>query len=196
MAALTRYKKYTLTILFVFLFVYLGSIFCKGFGSGKCVDAGQNTQSPYAGSASCRNCHKDIYDTHILTAHYRDSRPALEKFIKGSFEKGKNHFRLNKFTELVMEKTDSGFFQTAYINGLPFKKEAFGMVIGSGRKGQSYLYWDGSRMFQLPISYYTPLNSWCNSPLDSTIVAYFIKSITGRCIACHGTYARTTIEPD
>jgi hypothetical protein len=171
-------------------------MFCKGFGSKRNPVAGDNAQNPYAGSASCRSCHKDIYDTHILTAHYRDSRPALEKFIKGSFAKGKNRFRLNKFTELVMEKTDSGFFQTAYINGVPFKKEAFGMVIGSGRKGQSYLYREGNRMFQLPISWYAPLNIWCNSPGYNTMIAYFGKSITGRCIECHGTYARTTIEPD
>jgi len=196
MAGCNRYKKYGLPILFILGFVYAGSIFCNGSGELKGMTLPNNNPNPYAGSASCRTCHKDIYDTHILTAHYRDSGPADERFIKGSFDSPKNRFRLNKFTELVMEKTDSGFFQTAYINGLPFRREAFGMVIGSGRKGQSYLYWDGDRMFQLPISYFTPLNSWCNSPGYNTAVAYFNKAITGRCIECHGTYAKTTIGPD
>ena len=196
MAGFNRYKRYGLPILFIFGFVYAGSTFCNGSGELKAVILLKDNPSPFAGSASCRNCHKNIYDTHILTAHYRDSGPADERFIKGSFDSPKNRFKLNKFTELVMEKTDSGFFQTAYINGLPFRREAFGMVIGSGRKGQSYLYWDEDKMFQLPISYFTPLNSWCNSPGYNTTVAYFDKAITGRCIECHGTYAKTMIGPD
>lgn len=195
MAGFIRFKKYSLPILFIFGFVYLGSMFCEGLGELKNPSVPETIQNSYAGSASCQNCHKDIYDTHVLTAHYRDSRPVDEKFIKGSFEAPKNRFRLNTFTEVVMEKTDSGFFQTTYINDFPFRREAFGIVIGSGRKGQSYLYWSGDKLFQLPISYFTPLNSWCNSPGYNNTVAYFGKAITGRCIECHGTYAQTMIDP-
>ncbi|MFI5193308.1 MAG: multiheme c-type cytochrome [Chitinophagales bacterium] len=119
----------------------------------------------------------------------------MEKFIKGSFDTSRNHFTLNQFTEVTMDKTDSGFFQTAYISGTLYKREAFGMVVGSGRKGQTYLYWKGKSMFQLPISYYTPLDSWCNSPGYSTAVIYFNKEITGRCMECHSTYAKVTVDP-
>ncbi|HEY4156086.1 MAG TPA: multiheme c-type cytochrome [Puia sp.] len=196
MTGLNRFKKYPLAILFIFLFIYLGNMFCEGSGTLKSLPEQAEDQTRYAGSASCKNCHKDIYDAQLLTAHYMDSRPALEKFIKGSFKKPKNRFRLNKFTEVVMNKTDSGFFQSAFINDILFRQEAFGMVIGSGRKGQSYLYWDGGRMFQLPVSYFTPLNSWCNSPGYNNLEAYFNKAISGRCIECHSTYAKTTIDPD
>src|SRR5579863_8436783 len=34
------------------------------------------------GSVACMTCHKEIYKTHIGTAHYRDSRPADPAFIK------------------------------------------------------------------------------------------------------------------
>ena len=62
-----------------------------------------------------------------------------------------------------MQKKDS-FFQRAYINGTEYQTERFNIVIGSGRKGQTYLYWNDNKLFELPVSYYTNLNSWCNSP--------------------------------
>jgi cytochrome c554/c'-like protein len=143
----------------------------------------------YIGSAACQSCHKEIYDSHIKTAHYRTSRPAAREFIKGSFEPNRNRFSYNQHMEVVMERKNGRSFQTAFLNGIPFESESFDIVIGSGRKGQSYLYWDSNRLFQLPITYYTPLDRWCNSPGYPDNFAYFNKHVHGRCIECHGTYA-------
>jgi hypothetical protein len=63
-----------------------------------------------------------------------------------------------------MEKKKNRFFQTAYISGDVSQSEPFDIVIGSGRKGQTYLYWKDDKIFQLPVSYYTPTDSWVNSP--------------------------------
>ena len=46
------------------------------------------------------------------------------------------------------------------------RTEALEMVIGSGRKGQSYLYWYHGLLFELPVSYLTAANQWINSPGD------------------------------
>lgn len=143
----------------------------------------------YIGSAACQSCHKDIYDTHVKTAHYRTSRPAGKEFIKGPFSPDRNRFSYNQHMDVVMERKNGRFFQTAMLNGTPFESESFDIVIGSGRKGQSYLYWDSPRLFQLPISYYTPLDSWCNSPGFPDKFVYFTKQVHGRCMECHGTYA-------
>jgi Cytochrome c554 and c-prime len=148
----------------------------------------------FAGSASCASCHKDIYESHIRTAHYFTSRPASKESIKGSFEAGKNHYIYNKFMEVVLENDNDSFFQTAYVNGVAIQSEPFGVVIGSGRKGQTYLYWDSNKLFQLPVSYYTPLDSWCNSPSYPTNYIMFNRPIPGHCIECHGTYAKTDGE--
>ncbi len=43
----------------------------------------------FAGSAKCAGCHKNIYEDHIRTAHYRTSLPAVERNIRGSFTPGK-----------------------------------------------------------------------------------------------------------
>ena len=68
------------------------------------------------------------------------------------------------------------------------------IVIGSGKKGQTYLYWNGNTLLQLPVSYYVPLQSWCNSPGYSTNLIRYDRIITAYCIECHGTYAVTEGE--
>ena len=148
-------------------------------------------ESKFIGSASCASCHKDIYDTHVKTAHYLDSRPAAGEFIKGSFDRKKNRFVYNQHMEVVMEKKKDQFFQAAYFSGNLLEREAFDIVIGSGRKGQTYLYWDSIRLFQLPVSYYTPSDSWCNSPGYPTNLIYFNKQVHSQCMECHSTYAQT-----
>jgi Cytochrome c554 and c-prime len=148
-----------------------------------------NNEKKFAGSASCAGCHKDIYESHIKTAHYLDSRPASKEFIKGSFSTGKNRFVYNKWMEVLLEKKKDTYFQTSYMNGIEFQREQFDIVIGSGRKGQSYLYWRNNILYQLPISFYTPLNSWCNSPGFPTNFIKFDRIIPGQCLECHGTYA-------
>ncbi|GGA97424.1 multiheme c-type cytochrome [Puia dinghuensis] len=153
--------------------------------------AGNQEPGKFIGSAACQSCHKEIYAAHIHTAHYLDSRPAAAAFIKGSFKGDKSRFVLNEHMEVRMEKKAGRFYQTAFFNGNPIESEAFGIVIGSGRKGQTYLYWDAGRLFQLPISYFVPLDSWCNSPGYPKNMIYFGKEARGQCIECHGTYAVT-----
>ncbi|MEO6963703.1 MAG: multiheme c-type cytochrome [Puia sp.] len=197
MICLQRIRKQNLTVLVIFMLVGLGSLCCAGFGSRQShVNHAGDSQNPYAGSASCQGCHKEIYDTHILTAHYLSSRPPLGEYIKGGFSPSRNHFRFNKFTDVVMDKTDSGFYQTAYVNDVLFQREAFGMVIGSGRKGQTYLYWKDSTLFQLPISYYTPQNSWCVSPGYPSALIYFYKTIPPNCMECHASFVKTAPHPN
>lgn len=150
-----------------------------------------NEGHAFAGSATCASCHKDIYATHIKTAHYQDSRPATKEYIKGSFDSGRNHFVYNKAWEVILEQQDHHFFQTAILNGKENQRAPFDIVIGSARKGQSYLYWDSSRLFQLPVSYYTALDSWCNSPGFPDGYPRFNRRVPSFCLECHATYAKT-----
>jgi len=180
-------KKYYLTLLLIPGIALIGARW-KPSNSPlhPAVDTAQ-----FIGSAACQTCHAAIYAGHIRTAHYLDSRPAGAAFIKGSFEGDKSKFVLNEHMDVLMEKKAGRFYQTALLNGKPFESEAFGIVIGSGRKGQTYLYWNDNRLFQLPVSYFVPLDSWCNSPGYPHNMAYFGKQVHGQCMECHGTYAKT-----
>jgi len=163
---------------------------CSGFNkSNALVTKYSFEDSGYAGSASCMKCHKAVYDSFIGTAHYLTSRPAAAEFIKGSFDSGQNQYTYNPFINVKLEKSDSGFFQTVYINGAPTHSESIDIVVGSGKKGQTYLYWKDSLLYQLPVSYYIPTKSWCNSPGYPAGMPRFSRLIAARCIECHGSYA-------
>ncbi|MEP6615604.1 MAG: multiheme c-type cytochrome [Ginsengibacter sp.] len=145
----------------------------------------------YAGSATCITCHKKIYETHVHTAHYFTSRPAEEKFIKGSFEKDRNVYVFHPGLSVSMEKRDSGLYEVAYSNGVEKAARRFDIVMGSGAKGQTYLWWRGANLYQLPITYFTAADQWCNSPGFPDKVD-FVRPITSRCLECHTTYVNTT----
>jgi len=191
---LKRIKKYNLVTIIILALIYLGNVMSTSFNQRSEINKNIKTENTFIGSESCKSCHKDIYESHIKTAHYLTSHIATKDFIKGSFDAGKNHFVYNKFMEVVLDNDNDSFFQTAFINGIAYQTEPFDIVIGSGGKGQTYLYFDSGRLFQLPVSYYTPLNSWCNSPGYPTNYIRFNRRITGECIECHGTYATINNE--
>lgn len=184
-------KKQNYVIVLLVVIVYFCAHLCSGFNYEN-KNRGNNNlhDSLFAGSELCKRCHKAIHDSFLTTAHNFTSRPAESNFIKGSFEQGKNRFAYHKFMEVVLEKKNNGFFQTALINGTAFQTESFDVVIGSGRKGQTYLYWKDDQLLQLPVSYYTPTDSWCNSPGYPLSIIRFDRVIPANCIECHGSYAK------
>jgi hypothetical protein len=147
----------------------------------------------FAGSQSCSTCHRAIHDDHMLAPHFSTSSQAVEQTVKGSFQPGHNTLKLNQRLEIVMEQTPSGLFQAGFVDGFEVNKKPIDISIGSGRKGQTYLYWEGNELFQLPVSYYTPLETWCNSPGYPTDQILFNRKISGRCLECHGTYMKSEI---
>lgn len=142
----------------------------------------------YAGVAACMKCHKEIYESFIHTNHFLTSQPASEKYIKGSFEKGKNIFPFNDHLYVSMEKRDSGLFQVAWQHGVEKIAKRFDIVTGSGAKGQTYISWHNNELFQLPVSYFTAANEWANSPGYDPEKVIYNRPVTSRCLECHSTY--------
>jgi hypothetical protein len=161
---------------------------CVNNAADKTSVANTTNFSTFAGSASCISCHKSIYENHIHTAHFLTSAIAVEKNILGSFDTGKNTFVYTNGGIVAMEKRSAGFYQVAYINGEEKKSQRFDLVIGSGTKGQSYATWADNKLFQLPITYFTSADQWCNSPGYPNKIAYN-RPITSRCLECHATFA-------
>lgn len=144
----------------------------------------------FAGSETCGECHPSIADSHAQTPHFLTSRPASPATVKGSFDSAENVFNLDERVKVVMEKTDSGLFQVGLVDDQEINRKRMDITIGSGRKGQTYLYWDSNALFQLPVSYYTPLDIWCNSPGYPTSQILFNRNIQARCLECHSTFFR------
>ncbi len=92
-----------------------------------------------------------------------------------------------------MERKGDSFYQTAYHSGKEYLSKPFDIVIGSGRKGQSYLYWDNKKLYQLPVSYFTPADCWCKSPGYTADSPVYNRRVPVYCVECHATNARTVV---
>jgi hypothetical protein len=141
----------------------------------------------YAGSLTCARCHSEVYHSHLHTAHYLASSAASSKTVHGSFSAGSNTFEFDHARKIVMQKKDSGMFQTYFVNGKVKESHRFDIVFG-GVKGESYLYWKGDGLNQLPISYYAKQDEWLISPRYAPEVVDFTRVITSRCLECHASY--------
>ena len=151
----------------------------------------------FAGSSTCVKCHQSISDSHAKTPHFLTSRPGNNETVIGSFDSGKNVFVLTERLKIAMEKTSSGLFQSALVNGVEVDRKPIDITLGSGRQGQTYLFWKDNVLFQLPASYHTPSDTWSNSPGYPTDQIVFNRSVTARCLECHSTYfkiGKTTID--
>jgi hypothetical protein len=180
-----KLKIFILSFLSVFILIF-----------NKCVNEQEKDidfrGAAYAGSQHCRGCHNEIYESYLNTAHSLTSSIPSRQTIKGSFAKDSNSFYYRPELRVEMQQNDSGFYQVAYLNNIKKKAARFDIVIGSGRKGQSYLYWHNDNIFQLPVSYYVPGKTWANSPNFPPHHVQFTRNIPVGCFECHSSYIQKT----
>lgn len=146
----------------------------------------------------CLSCHED-YRKYLNTAHHLTSQLPTANSIAGSFSAGKNILRTSqRELHYRMEAKPDGFFQTGVLGTPPDTisvSERFDLVIGSGRKGQTYLYWgNDDRLFQLPVSYWTEVASWVNSPGYGDRSINFSRPVFARCLECHASFFEPVIS--
>jgi hypothetical protein len=153
----------------------------------------------YAGDEACRACHSDKLESYLHTPHHLSSRLPSKDSILGPFAEGKNILKtVNPELHFRMESKPDGFYQSS-VWALPSatapRTEKIAIVIGSGRVGQTYLYWKGDRLFQLPVSYWAGLEGWVNSPGYRDGTANFERPVVPRCLECHMAYAESVDGP-
>jgi hypothetical protein len=147
----------------------------------------------YVGDSVCRSCHQEKAKTYIQTAHYLASSWPSERTMKGSFTPDSNVLKTaNPYLTFEMTVSGKGYFQSAIEELSSSKKisrtERIDVVTGSARKGQTYLFWKGDQLFQLPVTYWTETDSWVNSPSYPDGSPHFDKAIIPRCLECHASY--------
>lgn len=153
-------------------------------------DQARNGYAQYAGSAACAGCHKDIYQTHIHTAHYLTSAASDTANVKGSTQPGSNRFYYDPGVYIDVTQSRDSFYQVEYAGGSARAYAPMNITVGSGKRGQTFLYWYHNELFQLPLTWFTSLHQWTNSPGFSNRVI-FRRPVTSRCLECHSTYFQT-----
>lgn len=146
----------------------------------------------YVGSESCMECHADIYETHLKTAHFNTSRFTTVDNILGSLEEDRNTVHLMDADITLVEKNGKPVqhAQLKYDNGKEFDWSV-DITIGSGLKGQSYLTNQPDGLYQLQASYFVPTDTWINSPnYANTLVP--LRPVNDQCLKCHVTFAKSS----
>jgi hypothetical protein len=139
------------------------------------------------GAAPCGPCHQGVVQSYQQTAHFLTSSSANSSTIRGSFLEGRNILpTADPEVYFRMEQKGERFYQTAFDHGRTHS-ERFDLVLGSGRRGQSYLYWKGGLLYQLPVSYMAFTGGWMNSPGYPDGEVHFDRVIPPQCLACHAT---------
>lgn len=158
--------------------VFLGSTGCRDV-----------PPSPPDEIGSCRPCHQQLVESYESTPHRHTSSAPSISSIKGDLRPGHNvlHTRLPEVWFRVEPRQD-GIYQVGVDDRAGYSRaERIDIVIGSGRIGQTYLYWKNGMLFELPVSFLVANRSWINSPgyLDGRID--FDRPIVPRCLECHST---------
>lgn len=169
------------------------------FGSGSTIATLQPIATAYhgleyAGSQTCISCHEDIYNQHIKTPHHNTSQLVNDKNVLGDFTIN-NSLKLNDSIVYKMTAEDS-LYQSGFVNGQLINKAPFDIIVGSGTKGQTYLYWDKSQLYQLPVSSLTDGNRWINSPGYTNDRIHFNRAVVPNCLECHSTFAKNSLPTD
>lgn len=145
----------------------------------------------YISSENCKECHLEIYNDHLQTAHYQTSAIANEFNIKGNFLPPHNELDLESVHFKLLKRGDS-LIQTTELKNRTAKvpDTSIDVVIGSGTRGQSFATWKNDELYQLQVSYHTASDLWVNSPgfpqfKDSD------RPIRDNCLKCHVTFAET-----
>jgi hypothetical protein len=151
------------------------------------------------GDSTCLSCHTDKA-SYESTAHRLSTRHPTSQSMQASFHAGDSVLRTpSPKLHFIMRADSSGYYETAVMGTPPdttTRTERVAYVAGSGRKGQSFLYWKGDRLFQMPVSYWTALHTWINSPGPGYTdgQANFERAVAPRCLECHATWMQAVPE--
>jgi Cytochrome c554 and c-prime len=158
-------------------------------------------RSQQVGDAVCISCHQSQGLSYLHTSHHLTSQMATKGSVLGSFHDGSNVLMITDPASATaqpglffkMEEKDGGYYETAVTGwgtDLQTRTEKIDVVTGSGVRGATYLYWQGDKLYELPVSYWTDGHQWINSPGYENGSANFSRPVNPGCLECHATYIR------
>ena len=141
----------------------------------------------------CASCHVQT-TLYMHTAHRATSSLASETALAPIFKSAGMELTiagspLPKLAFLMGEK--DGLFSETAVSGwgtdVVTTSGSIDVIVGSSKRGQTFLSWSGDQLFELPVSYWKEGHRWINSPgyVDGT--ADFRRPVQAGCLECHVT---------
>jgi hypothetical protein len=144
----------------------------------------------YVGDAACARCHQDIADTFRRHPMGRSLAPiAAAPAAARGMSDGVTRFEAGP-SEFVIERRDGREIHRETRRDeqgriLASVEAEASYVLGSGRRGFSYLIERDDRLYQSPISWYGQQQRWDLSPGYERFNYHFDRPIEPQCMFCH-----------
>lgn len=180
------------------LFLILGVIISMVTLFAQCMNSGKPpvTEKTYAGAEACKQCHASIVESYLQNPHQQTSAAVEDDQITNGPGTHSSVYTFDAHVKLIVEKRDGKMFQVVYLDGKEQLARPFDIRIGSGEKAHTYGYWQGNQLKQLPLSYFSAIRSWANSPGYPANKVYLDRPIGARCLECHSSFADVKSVPD
>jgi hypothetical protein len=179
---------------FMFYFVptscqFQGMASVRSAGTTSLRDATKIVKDEFVGSRSCMPCHHDLYDKFAKTSMGRSMTRVTPALLANLVTSGSSYDeKLDQHFEVFAR--DGRLFQSQY-SMEPGGKEIFResrevqWIIGSGTNGLAAVTTNGSYLFQGPLSFYSKIGTWAQSPGYEFGNYGFNRPILAGCVACH-----------
>lgn len=181
-------------IIVISLLVALAFFFSRCFHDNSSMPNDPRGQQ-YAGAKACMDCHRDIAGSYMHSNHYKTSSAINNDSLKKLIVPSADRFYFTDTGYISIEEKNSAFFQTLFSNGQPSVSERFDISFGSAEKAQTYGYWKDNKLFQLPLTWYSSMHTWANSPGFPAGRAHYGRAIESRCFECHASYIYKELVP-
>ncbi|HMH23140.1 MAG TPA: multiheme c-type cytochrome [Puia sp.] len=142
----------------------------------------------YAGAKTCVSCHQHISGSYAHSNHYKTSSETNHALLKKLIAPSGDHFYFSDSSYVRIEERENALFQSSVLNARKELSGRFDISFGSAEKAQTYGYWKENKLYELPLTYFTSMNTWANSPGFSGRHANFGRVIESRCFECHASY--------
>ena len=146
----------------------------------------------YVGILTCRNCHREIYDSFIKTGMGSSIGLANRGKSSAEFNNMGIYDNFSDFYYRADWKNDSLFFTEYRLKGREtlFKRvEKIDYIIGSGHHTNSHLQWVNGYVNQAPMTYYTQQKKWDLPPgFENGHNSRFSRPIGLECMSCHNAF--------
>ncbi len=150
-------------------------------------------RSAYLGMQACAACHAERVAEFRSTRHCLACCPPDPATMPAAFSStGAVYAPRDAAVRFEMSRSGDEFFQTAILTtpkGEQRTQSRIDLVYGAGAgTDEVYLTWHGDRLYELPIAWLHPQETWGANSFDPNGSGDFSRELTPRCLECHNTW--------
>lgn len=155
---------------------------------------GKVTNPGYVGPQACATCHAERLAEFSQTRHFLAMCVPEPGRMPPGFIAGRGTYQVPDLpVQFEMTETSAGYSQQtrqpSEAASTRTTSSAIAFVYGArGGNDEVYFTWHGDRLYELPMVWLAPLQTWGTSPFDRHGQGDFSRDMTIRCVECHNTW--------